>query len=288
MRFKAPRALPPWRGNRDAFDFGSASLQACAALKTSEDCLYLNVWAPNRPGPHPVYVFIHGGGNLEGATATPVLDGENLARKGMVVVTIGYRVGALGFLELGALLGDAYAGSGNNGLRDQAMALAWVRNNIAAFGGDPDRITLGGQSAGAKDVMALIAMPETRGLFHRAICASGGGHTYAGLDMAPHAVHGSDLALVFDNLDQPVAAASGPVAPEARELGRVMNGYWTSFIESGRPAMQGVPAWTPYGPGSRATMVFDRESRIAADSNSVERQLWADWEPCVSRQPTST
>ena len=103
----------------------------------SEDCLYLNVWTPVTPGPHPVLVWIYGGGNTAGATGG-IADGSHFARSGVVCVTPAYRVGALGFLDLSPELGEAYAGSGNNGLRDQILALHWVRQNIAAFGGDPD------------------------------------------------------------------------------------------------------------------------------------------------------
>jgi len=143
----------------------------------SEDCLYLNVWSPTAPGSYPVFVWLHGGSNISGATSQRIYDGATFARDGVVCVTVGYRLGVLGFLECGEIAGEDYAGSGNNAIRDQILALQWVRDNIAAFGGDPARVTLGGESAGAKNVAALVASPQANGLFQSAILQSGGGET---------------------------------------------------------------------------------------------------------------
>lgn len=188
LRFRAPQALPPATQALNAFAFGAAPMQPdrvqagtgrhfIGDVTAAEDCLYLNVWAPESPGPHPVFVWIYGGSNIYGATSQPLYDGSSFARNGVVCVTIGYRLGAFGFLELGELLGKDYEGSGNNALRDQVMGLQWVQQNIAAFGGDPKRVTLGGESAGAKNVSALLAAPAARGLFQQAIVQSGGGLT---------------------------------------------------------------------------------------------------------------
>jgi para-nitrobenzyl esterase len=181
LRFRPPAPVAPWSGVRPALAFAPAAIQPPApdapGLPTSEDCLYLNVWAPAEGTGHPVFVWLHGGGNTAGTTQSRLLDGTSFARDGVVCVTVGYRLGAFGFLDLGAVLGPDYAGSGCNGLRDQAQALAWVRDNIAAFGGDPARVTLGGQSAGAKDVCALLAAPSATPLFQRAIVESGSGQT---------------------------------------------------------------------------------------------------------------
>nr|MDA8247710.1 carboxylesterase family protein [Rhodospirillales bacterium] len=181
LRFRPPAPLPPWSGVRPALDFGPAAVQPPLAglpgLPTDEDCLSLNVWAPAAGAGHPVLVWLHGGGNVAGTTRDPMLDGTTFARDGVVCVTVGYRLGAFGFLDLSGVLGDAYAGSGCNGLRDQAAALVWVRDNIAAFGGDPARVTVAGQSAGAKDVCALLAAPSASVLFRRAIIESGSGQT---------------------------------------------------------------------------------------------------------------
>ena len=181
LRFRPPAPAVPWQGVRPALAFAAAAMQPPMAtmpeLPTSEDCLYLNVWAPAEGGGHPVLVWLHGGGNQAGTTRAPIFDGSPFARDGVVCVTVGYRLGAFGFLDIGALLGPDYAGSGCNGVRDQTAALAWVRDNIAAFGGDPARVTLAGQSAGAKDVCTLLAVPTALPLFRRAIIESGSGQT---------------------------------------------------------------------------------------------------------------
>jgi para-nitrobenzyl esterase len=186
LRFLPPRPARPWSGVRPALKYAPAPVQLRRAVVgpavVSEDCLYLNVWMPVTPGPHPVLVWIYGGGNTEGATGG-IADGSYFARNGIVCVTPAYRVGALGFLDLTAELGAAYAGSGNNGLRDQILALHWVRENIAAFGGDPERVTVGGESAGAKDTCALMGAAQAgaaqaAGLFRQAIVESGSGQTF--------------------------------------------------------------------------------------------------------------
>ena len=145
----------------------------------SEDCLYLNIWAPaqagSQPGSAPVFVWVHGGGFTGGRSSDPMSDGTHFAQEGVVVVTVAYRLGVLGFLDLEPALGPSYAGSGNNGLRDVMAALAWVKTNIASFGGDPARVTVGGESAGAKLVGLLMGVPSARGLVSQMISESGGG-----------------------------------------------------------------------------------------------------------------
>jgi para-nitrobenzyl esterase len=141
----------------------------------SEDCLYLNVFAPQGQGPFPVLVWIHGGGNSGGGTLGE--SGAGLAKEGIVFVSVAYRLGTFGFVEWGDILGREYADSGDNGILDQLQAIRWLRENVAAFGGDPRRITVAGQSAGAKDVAALMALPGAKGMFSRAIMESGSGQT---------------------------------------------------------------------------------------------------------------
>ena len=139
----------------------------------SEDCLYLNVWTGGA-GKWPVLVWIHGGGFDQGSTSVALYNGEALARKGIVVVTINYRLGVFGFFTHPELTREsATHSSGNYGLLDAVAALEWVKANIAAFGGDPARVTIGGQSAGAMAVHALMASPLAKGLFHGAIAQSG-------------------------------------------------------------------------------------------------------------------
>ena len=142
----------------------------------SEDCLYLNVWTPtiHPKKPMAVLVFIHGGGFNSGSGSVAIYDGAKLAEQGIIVVNLNYRVGVYGFMAHPELTAESpHKASGNYGLMDQIAALRWIQANIRALGGDPDRVTISGQSAGAVSVMDLIASPEAKGLFHRAIAESG-------------------------------------------------------------------------------------------------------------------
>lgn len=141
----------------------------------SEDCLYLNIWAPPADRPLPVFIWIHGGGNETGWSGEAA--GDRFAAHGVICVTVNYRVGVLGFLELGQALGRSFQSSANNGIRDLILALQWVGENIAAFGGDPRRITIGGGSAGAKNVATLMGTPSADGLYAQAALFSGGAQT---------------------------------------------------------------------------------------------------------------
>jgi para-nitrobenzyl esterase len=176
VRFEAPEPLVPWPGEREAVHFGPIAPQRPDALvqrlglhadgAQGEDCLTLNVWTPATTGRRPVLVWLHGGAFIGGTANIPLYDGARLAREGdVVLVTVNYRVGALGFLALGE-------GRANLGLQDQVAALRFVRSEIAAFGGDPTRVTVFGESAGAGSTCALLAMPSARGLFRRAIVQS--------------------------------------------------------------------------------------------------------------------
>lgn len=190
LRWRAPKPVTPWTGVRRADRFGAScpqniveerkpwTYEFMAHNETSEDCLYLNVWTPAKSAAEklPVFVWIYGGGFVEGSSAVPVYDGAGLASKGLVVVTVNYRVGVIGFLAHPDLTRESDRNSsGNYGLLDQLAALEWVKRNIAAFGGDPNRVTIAGQSAGAASVHALVASPLAKGLFHRAIAQSGSG-----------------------------------------------------------------------------------------------------------------
>ena len=175
LRFRAPLPLAPWSDVRDATRFSAAPMQPNEPnLSQSEDCLYLNVWAPQTKGPHPVFVWIHGGGFTGGHAFEATYDGTKFAQEGIVCITVAYRLGVFGFLDLGPVLGAGYAGSANNALRDLITALTWIRQNVAAFGGDPERVTIGGESAGAKLTDMLMGVPSAEPLFRQMISESGG------------------------------------------------------------------------------------------------------------------
>jgi para-nitrobenzyl esterase len=186
LRFRPPRPAADWEGVRPATSFGDISLQGPSMIEAafgaqpepaSEDCLYLNVYTPALDGrARPVMVWIHGGAFVMGSGSSPLYDGSTFVQRGdVVVVTLNYRLAELGFSYLEHLDPD-YAGSANCGILDQVAALEWVRDNIGAFGGDPDKVTIFGESAGGMSVGALLATPRARGLFHRAILQSGAAH----------------------------------------------------------------------------------------------------------------
>lgn len=186
LRFRPPRPATPPEVPIDAIVESPACMQvpyrdgsfyASPLVEVGEDCLYLNLWtaAESENDRRPVMVWIHGGALTRGSGSLPLYDGTALARKGVVVVTVNYRLGPFGYLAHPALSAESEQGaSGNYGVLDQILALEWVRDNIATFGGDPDRVTIFGESAGAWSVNVLQASPLARGLFHRAIGQSGG------------------------------------------------------------------------------------------------------------------
>jgi para-nitrobenzyl esterase len=182
-RWRPPAEMPAWRQTRDATQFGAAchqpvsrgeSIYAGEAPTMSEDCLFLNVWAPKDARNAPVFVWIHGGALTTGASNEAMYDGARLAaEQGLVVVSINYRLGVLGYLAHPELSAESRRNiSGNYGLQDQIAALEWIKANIGAFGGDAGQVTIAGESAGALSVMYLMAAPQAHGLFHRAIAQS--------------------------------------------------------------------------------------------------------------------
>jgi para-nitrobenzyl esterase len=183
LRWKEPQPVARWKGVRKATEFGARCMQAriyedmvFRDAGPSEDCLYLNVWTPgiSAKTKRPVMVWIYGGGFQAGATSEPRQDGEHLAHKGVVVVSMDYRMGIFGFFSHPGLTAEsAHHASGNYGLMDQAAALKWVHDNIAAFGGDPNNVTIFGESAGSFAVSALMASPLSKGLIHAAVGESG-------------------------------------------------------------------------------------------------------------------
>ena len=182
LRWHSPAPVAAWKGVRPAIEYGSACLQpdqgwnSSLIASASEDCLYLNVWTPHpkRSAHLPVMVWIHGGAFVGGAGTDAIFGGEQLIKKGVVLVTLNYRLGIFGFMAHPALSSESvYHSSGNYALEDQLAALRWVRDNIVGFGGDPDNITLFGQSAGGMSVTTLLASPLSRGQIRQAIVESG-------------------------------------------------------------------------------------------------------------------
>jgi para-nitrobenzyl esterase len=307
-RWQAPLPAPSWPGTLHADRFGANCQQAPApnAFRAwtseyliegpiSEDCLTLNVWTPAadpathlaaHSGPHrgdklPVLVWIHGGGFTSGGATVPVYDGQAMAAKGVIVVTINYRLGVYGFLSHAALRAEnAEHAAGNYGLLDQIAALRWVRENIAAFGGDPQRVTLAGQSAGAASVHDLIASPLAHGLFQRAIAESGSGMGGALPDGAASDAVGAQVlakagvadiaALRHLSAAQLDAAANGLsfrpiidglVLPDASYAGRNTNDV---PMLTGLTLDEGSSMSTTYGQATPATFAARLQARYGA------------------------
>jgi para-nitrobenzyl esterase len=179
LRWKAPQPVIPWTGVKVTDTYGPVPMQSATmggSARGSEDCLYLNVWTPAKKTDEklPVMVWIYGGGFSSGSTNVPLNDGTKLAQKGVVMVSIAYRVGPFGFLAHPELSKESGKGSGCYGIQDQVAGLRWIKDNIAQFGGDPSCVTIFGESAGGISVSMLTVVPAAKGLFHRAISESGG------------------------------------------------------------------------------------------------------------------
>jgi para-nitrobenzyl esterase len=245
-RWTAPAAASAWSGVRDAGAFGASCIQppwptesiyADYPPKFSEDCLFLNVWTPAHAKKAPVIVWIHGGSLVFGSSWEPIYEGGNFAARGIVFVSINYRLGPLGWMALPELSAESPQGvSGNYGLLDQIAALEWVRKNIATFGGDPGNVTIMGESAGAMSVVYLLASPLARGLFQKAIAESPGMYSVPELKQASHGQPSAEQ--IGTNIAKALGAADlGALrAMDARTLtlAALKAGYRTTGTVGGR------------------------------------------------------
>ena len=258
-RWRPPAPVASWDGVRPATEFGAACWQTISTegvyskgqLQRDEDCLFLNIWtdAHDSSEGRPVMVWFHGGGHTAGSGAPLIFDGTALARKGVVLITANYRLGPLGFLAHPALTAESEHGSsGNYGLLDKIAALQWVRDHVADFGGDPDHVTIFGQSAGSTSVCALMVSPLAAGLFHRAIGQSGScvdrpmrsvGDRVAGSEGSAHEVGLAIAAALHVDGDGVNAAGSLRAAsPEA-----LLDAVRTAQVESGLSTGVIIDGW---------------------------------------------
>jgi para-nitrobenzyl esterase len=299
LRWRAPEPVEHWNGVRPATAFGPSCTQVWPqpsfgpytreyidTPEPDEDCLYLNVWTPGgHRGSRPVLVWIHGGGFGGGSGAIEIYDGATLAARGIVVVTINYRVGPLGFLAHPELSREAAgSGAGNQGLQDVIAALRWTRDNVRAFGGDPRRVTIAGQSAGAVAVNDLIVSPAARGLFAGAIAQSGSGLGIPSIPLADAERNGALLgetlgvstlaemrALSPDRVQGAVLGYMEPERPGARRISfrPVIDGtllpvdpiHGTSRVVSNVPLLTGFNADEFISPDGTTPTAFEQQLR---------------------------
>jgi para-nitrobenzyl esterase len=288
LRLRAPRPPLPWRGARFCDEFANcapqdpryAMLSPGVRQSMGEDCLTLNVVttvdaADASDGPRPVMVFVHGGGYMFGSSATGIYDGAALARRGCVYVSANYRLGALGCLDLSSLSTPEHPIDANLFLRDLVMALQWVRDNIAAFGGDPDNVTIFGESAGAHAVATLLAVPEAAGLFHRAISESPPGGLIRDVDAAAEQARRFVKRLGAD----PADGARAVLTARPSQLVRTLEGLMLETIEKA-PDSFGIGAtsgadYLPVEPTEAMTTGRAHRVPLIIGSNAKEASLFA-------------
>jgi para-nitrobenzyl esterase len=278
LRFRPPAPPKSWTGVRPALDFAPACPQLIETDPTennnsvmAEDCLAVNVWTSKPDAQRrPVMIFIHGGAYIDGSARNTWYDGASLAERGdVVVVTLQYRLGALGFLELSEIGGKDYAQSGNLGILDQIAALGWVRDNIAAFGGDPQNVTIFGESVGATSVSILMVAPAAQGLFQKAILESNSGVRVG--NFLPRA---SELAKAFIK----VAGASGVQGLQQMSMPQIRNAqekfFSTVFVDSSfGPTWDGVVI--PEHPMKMIRAGKAAKIPVLLGTNLDEVQYWA-------------
>jgi para-nitrobenzyl esterase len=299
-RFRPPVPAAPWTGVRDMLEFGLRAMQddnafglppamlrlfgAGEPLAMSEDCLVLNVWTPasGAGGMRPVMFWCHGGAFISGSGSAPWYDGSNLCRKGdVVIVTVNHRLGAMGFLHLEDLAGAEFADAGLIGMLDIVAALKWVRDNIAQFGGDPNNVTIFGESGGGAKVCVLMAMPEAHGLFHKAIIQSG-----PAVEMASRAEASETARQMLAELDvEPARAArlrdipaDQIVKAQAAVLGRVsLMGFANRRRIGFNPVVDGHHL--PGGPFVPAAPAISAQIPLLIGTNKDEMTLFFAFAP---------
>lgn len=293
MRWRPPAPMQPWKTVRAATTFGPACVQPqtktpvsvyspATPMPVSEDCLTLNIWAPKTAKNAPVFVWIHGGALVGGSSREPMYDGRKLAERGVIVVSINYRLGVLGYLAHPKLTAESpQRVSGNYGLLDQIAALGWIRYNIAAFGGDRNNVTIAGESAGGLSVMYLMESPLARGLFHKAIAQSaymismpelkksafGMPSAEAAGQMLGSGLQAPDLAALRGMDAQAITDAAAKLgwSPWGVVDGMVLPGQMTATFDAGKQAP--VPLLAGFNQGEiRSLMILAPKPPATADA----------------------
>lgn len=307
LRWRPPQPVAAWTGERSALEFGPDCPQTgdvgSRAPAMSEDCLYLNVWSPAgaRPGSLPVMVWVHGGSFVAGSGAEARLDGTRLAREDVVVVTVNYRVGLFGYLAHPALSRESpHGSSGNYGLLDLICALQWIKANIAGFGGDPQRVTAFGVSAGSAGISLLLASPLAHGLFQQAILESPGAarrlSSLADAEAAGTAL-GTDMEALRRLPADDVLAKTSVLAPKVRglTLPRVLRPIRDGWIlpederplfKSGRLHAMPIIVGTNVDEGSRFTAGWPIDT-LAAYRSLMEANFAGMVEPALAAYPAA-
>lgn len=299
-RFRPPKPAAPWSGVRSATSFGDAAPQRLSGGLTdsppksmSESCLVLNVCTPAvDDARRPVLVWIHGGGFQTGQGAIPWYDGSSFAVRGdLVVVSINYRLGALGFANVAGFGGEGFESAGLSGIQDQIAALRWVRENIAAFGGDPDRVTIAGESAGAMSVGTLLACPQAAGLFRGAIAQSGAAHHARSADASAAVAERLAARLGVDSIEglqranvEAILDAQVAVAAESAKAGD-LSMSWTPTVDGDvlpLPPIEGVRSGSAskvallVGTNAHETTLFGSGRTDAARLEKLAARIFED------------